>query len=374
MFGFGKKKNKKKVEKKDIPAVVESVEEVPSVEEESEDVVIVAEEKQPLEKEQSVDETASKKDKSTTEKKKNWFSKLKSGLQKSSSHLNEGLKNIFVRKKLDDELLEELEDLLISADLGVNVASKVVGELAKNKFDKEVTAEEVAEILSTQIAELIEPVAQPLIIDKAKHPFVVVMCGVNGAGKTTTIGKLAKQYQNQGYKVAVAACDTFRAAAVEQLEVWANRNDCLLFKGDLEADPASVAYRAMEESTAAGVDILFVDTAGRLQNKQNLMEQLAKIIRVIKKNDETAPHARVIVLDATTGQNANQQVKVFKELIDINGMVITKLDGTAKGGMVVSLADQFKIPVHAIGVGESIDDLQPFSAKEFAESLTRIVK
>jgi fused signal recognition particle receptor len=343
MFGFGKK-SKKDTKKVETP-----------VAEASQDSV-----------EMPVD---SQKDTS----KKGWVSRLKSGLGKSSSQLNDGLKNIFTRKKLDDDLLEELEDLLISSDLGVSVATKVVAELAKQKFDKEVSVEDVTAILSEKIATILTPVAKTLEIDRAHKPYVIVMCGVNGAGKTTTIGKMAKQYQQQGYKVAVAACDTFRAAAVEQLEVWANRNDCQLFKGDIEADPASVAYQAMEKSAASGVDILFIDTAGRLQNKHNLMEQLAKIIRVIQKIDDTAPHSRLIVLDATTGQNANQQVKVFKEIIDINGMIVTKLDGTAKGGVVVSLADQFAMPVYAIGVGETIDDLQPFSADAFAKSLTEDV-
>jgi len=309
---------------------------------------------------------------SAKEEKSGWVSKLKSGLSKSSNKLNDGLKDIFVRKKLDDQTLEELEDLLISADLGAQTASVITENLAKNKFDKVVTEEEVKQELASSIAAILQNVAKPLEISQEHKPHVIIMCGVNGTGKTTTIGKLASNYTAEGKKVIIAACDTFRAAAVEQLEVWSKRSSCQIIKGKEGVDPASVAYEAYEIAKNDNADILIIDTAGRLQNKKNLMEQLTKIIRVIKKLDESAPHSSIIVLDATTGQNANSQVKVFKEMVDLNGIIVTKLDGTAKGGVVVSLAKQFGLPIHAIGVGEGIDDLKPFNAESFANSLVGI--
>lgn len=301
-----------------------------------------------------------------------WLSRLKSGLSKSSSRLNEGMKDIFLRKKLDHQTLEELEDLLISADMGVEVAAQITKKLAKNKFDKETSLEEVKQDLSESISEILKNVAKPIEINSSNKPHVIIMCGVNGTGKTTTIGKLASNYKNEGKHVVVAACDTFRAAAVEQLEVWSQRSGCPIIKGKEGSDPASVAYEAFETAIKEKADILIIDTAGRLQNKKNLMEQLTKIIRVIKKIDETAPHDSIIVLDATTGQNANSQVKVFNEMVNLTGIIVTKLDGTAKGGVVVSLAKQFGLPVHAIGVGEGIEDLKPFDAESFANSLVGV--
>lgn len=301
--------------------------------------------------------------------KKGWVSKLKSGLGKSSSKLNEGIKDIFVRRKLDDETLEELEDLLIMSDLGIETATLVCSNLAKNKFDKEVSPEEIKEELSKVIEGILADVAIPLEITGEHKPQVILMCGVNGTGKTTTIGKLASSWKNEGKSVMIAACDTFRAAAVEQLEVWAERSDCPIIKGKEGVDPASVAYEAYEKARAEKTDVLLIDTAGRLQNKKNLMEQLTKIVKVIKNIDESAPHNSLIVLDATTGQNANSQVKVFGEMVNLNGIIVTKLDGTAKGGVVVSLAKQFGLPIHAIGVGEGIDHLRPFDAKSFADGL-----
>lgn len=301
------------------------------------------------------------------EKTESWGAKLKSGLLKSSDRLNDGIKEIFVRKKLDDETLEKLEELLITSDIGAETSAYIVSELAKNKFDKEITPEEVKTELAAIIGKILEPYAKPINISKKPH--IILFCGVNGTGKTTTIGKLARQYSEEGKKVMVAACDTFRAAAIEQLDVWAGRAGCPIIRGAENADPASVAYEAMERAKAENIDILLIDTAGRLQNKTNLMDQLSKIIRVIQKADSTVPHDTIIVLDATTGQNAASQVKIFSEMVNISGIIITKLDGTAKGGVVVSLARQFGLPVHAIGVGEKVEDLRSFSAKDFATNL-----
>lgn len=315
------------------------------------------------------DKEKKKVEKDSAEDKKGWLQRMKSGLGKSSAKLNEGIKDIFVRKKLDNQTLEDLEDLLISSDLGVEASMMVTKKLAENKFDKEISEQEIKQELASCIEEILKDSAKPIEIKSENKPHVIIMCGVNGTGKTTTIGKLASIYKEEGKKITIAACDTFRAAAVEQLEVWSKRSGCEIIKGKEGVDPASVAYEAYSKAKEDGADILIIDTAGRLQNKKNLMEQLEKIIRVIKKLDESAPHDSIIVLDATTGQNANSQVKVFKEMVNLTGIIVTKLDGTAKGGVVVSLAKQFGLPVHAIGVGESIEDLRPFEAASFAKSL-----
>ena len=300
---------------------------------------------------------------------KGWLGRLKSGLEKSSTKLGVGLKQIFIARKLDDEMLEELEDLLIASDFGVKTATAIVQELSKSKYDKEISDDEVREVLASHITQKLKPLTQPLTVKMDKSPHVILFCGVNGAGKTTTIGKFANQFMKEGQKVMVAAGDTYRAAAVEQLAEWAKRSGCGFIKGKENADPASVAYTALEQAKAENADVLLIDTAGRLQNKSNLMEQLVKVVRVIKKVDETAPHDAVIVLDATTGQNAHSQVKIFGEMIGITGMIITKLDGTARGGVVVGLATEYQLPIHAIGVGESIEDLRAFEAESFAKSL-----
>lgn len=298
-----------------------------------------------------------------------WFYRLSKGLSKSSNKLGKSITDVFTKRKLDQEALEELEDILIMADMGPKTASKIVAEFSENRFDKEIEEEEIKEALSGSIANILNPVTKPLDI-AGKKPFVMIVCGVNGAGKTTTIGKLAYEYHvKQHKKVMIAAADTFRAAAVDQLEVWADRAKCPLIKKDIGDDPAAVAYEAIEKAKADDVDLLMIDTAGRLQNKANLMEELAKIIRVIKKQDETAPHAVVLVLDSTTGQNAHSQVQNFKDVVDLTGLVVTKLDGSAKGGVVVSLAEEFGLPIHAVGVGEKIEDLSPFKAEEFAKAL-----
>ncbi len=301
-----------------------------------------------------------------------WFKKLTSGLSKSSTKISQGISDIFTKRKLDDEMIEELEELLIMADLGAATAAKVVRGFAKGKFDKEIAEDEVKEALAEQISQILQPVAQPIAIDRDKHPHVIMMVGVNGNGKTTTLGKLALQYGNQGHKVMMVACDTFRAAAVEQLQVWGQRAGCTVITGESNADPASVAYAAMEKARQEGADILLIDTAGRLQNKKDLMEELAKISRVVKKIDPSAPHDTVLVLDATTGQNAHSQAQSFKDIADISGIIVTKLDGTAKGGVVVGLAEAFKLPIHAVGVGEQIEDLNAFDARDFSKGLMGI--
>ena len=301
--------------------------------------------------------------------KKGWFARLKEGLSKSSSKLTEGITGIFTKRKLDDEALEELEELLITADLGPVTAAKVTAELARTRFGKEVSPEEVKTTLAAEVAKIVGPVAKPLEIDAALKPHVILVVGVNGTGKTTTIGKLARQFRAEGKTVMLAAGDTFRAAAVSQLKIWGERTGCPVIARDTGADAAGLAFDALEEARRQGVDILLIDTAGRLQNKAGLMEELRKIVRVIKKVDETAPHTTLLTLDATTGQNAHNQVEVFRDMVNVSGLILTKLDGSARGGVLVSLAERFKLPVHAIGIGEGVYDLRPFDAEQFAKSL-----
>lgn len=274
-----------------------------------------------------------------------------------------------VRRVLDDEMLEQLEELLISTDMGVDTALRVTANMAESRMGKKLSVDEIKSLLAAEIARIMEPVARPLPI-YPKTPQVVLVVGVNGSGKTTTIGKLASQFRAAGKNVVIAAGDTFRAAAVEQLQVWGERAGVPVLTAPEGSDPASLAYDAMTKAHEDGADLLLIDTAGRLQNRGDLMEELEKIVRVIRKKDETAPHNTLLVLDATTGQNAVNQVKVFQEVSDVSGLVMTKLDGTAKGGVLVSLADKFGLPIHAIGVGEQIDDLSPFDPEEFAAALT----
>ncbi len=301
--------------------------------------------------------------------KQGWFSKIKQGLSKSSAKISSGITGIFTKRKLDSLTLEELEELLISADLGVKTATSITTRLAKDRFDKEISPEDVRLAVASEVAKVLSPYSTPLILDPSLAPQIILVCGVNGNGKTTTIGKLAKRYREEGKQVMIAACDTFRAAAVEQLAIWAKRADVPLIQGEFQAEPASVAYMACEKALAAKADVLLIDTAGRLQNKANLMEELGKIVRVIKKVIPEAPHNTLLVLDATTGQNAKSQVEAFSNMAKLSGLIITKLDGTAKGGIVVALAEQFHLPIHAIGVGEAIDDLRPFEAEAFAKGL-----
>ena len=299
-----------------------------------------------------------------------WFARLKSGLKRSTSALADGIAGIFTKRKPDDAALEELEELLIGSDLGVAVAGEVVGNLRKTRFDKEVSVEEVRAALAEEIAKRLEPLAKPFVPDPAHHPHVVLVVGVNGSGKTTTIGKFAKELKGRGLNVMLAAGDTFRAAAIEQLQIWGERIGAPVVAGRVGADAAGLAFDACRRAQEEAVDVLLIDTAGRLQNKAHLMAELEKIARVVKKVDPTAPHSTILVLDATTGQNALQQVDVFKSVCNVSGLVMTKLDGTARGGILVALADKHALPVHAIGIGEGADDLQPFDATEFARTLS----
>lgn len=298
-----------------------------------------------------------------------FFLRLKSGLSRSATKLSSGITAVFTKRKLDNEALEALEDQLIAADLGPAVAARVISRFRSTRFGKEVSDEEVRETLATEIAEILLPVAQPLELDHAKKPFVILMVGVNGAGKTTTIGKLAAMYRDAGLTPLLAAGDTFRAAAVEQLQVWGQRSGCEVVTAPANTDPASLAHEALAKAQKIGADVLLIDTAGRLHNKTALMEELRKVVRVIRKLDPTAPHATLLTLDATTGQNAVTQVGIFKDMVDLTGLIVTKLDGSARGGIVVALAEKFKLPIHAVGTGEQIADLRPFDATEFASAL-----
>jgi fused signal recognition particle receptor len=297
-----------------------------------------------------------------------WWQRLKSGLSKTSNQLTGSISTIFVKKKLDQDMLDELEEALIVADMGVETSARLAAHLKKERFGRDVTDQEVRQVLAAEVGRILKPYARP-IPSRDVVPQVILVCGVNGTGKTTTIGKLAKMATDAGLKVVLAACDTFRAAAVEQLQVWGERNGVLVYAATQGSDPAALAYSSLEKAKAQGADILMIDTAGRLHNKAALMDELKKIIRVIKKVDSSAPHDTVLVLDGTTGQNAHRQVEVFKEIVDVSGLIVTKLDGTAKGGVVVSLAERFHQPIHALGVGEAIEDLKPFEAESFARAV-----
>jgi fused signal recognition particle receptor len=303
------------------------------------------------------------------EERRSWFGRLRVGLARSSARLNEGINAIFQRRRLDEAALAELEDLLISSDMGVGVAGEVADSLRRTRFNQEVAPEEVRASLAEQVTRLVEPVMKPLAIDPTKKPFVILVVGVNGSGKTTTIAKLAKQYRDQGLKVVLAAGDTFRAAAVEQLQIWGERTGCPVVTRPTGSDAAGLAYDALAEARRDGADLLLIDTAGRLQNKAHLMGELQKIVRVLKKLDPAAPHSVLLVLDATVGQNAHAQAEIFRQMVGVTGIVMTKLDGTARGGVLVSLAEKYGIPIHAIGIGEGADDLRPFDARAFARSL-----
>lgn len=305
------------------------------------------------------------------EKQGGWLNRLTEGLSKSSSKLGQGITDLVTKRKLDEEVLEELQDLLIMADLGPTTAQKLTEELAKTRFGKDVDDVEVRGALAESVAEILRPHATPLTIEKPEGgPFVILVCGVNGVGKTTTIGKMAQNFQVEaGHKVLLAAGDTFRAAASEQLKIWGERIGAPVYAKEEGADAASVAFEAYDQAKREGQDIVMVDTAGRLHNKANLMAELEKIIRVLKKQDENAPHAVLLVLDGTTGQNAHAQLETFQSLVNVTGLVVTKLDGSAKGGVVVALAEKFGLPIHAIGVGEQAKDLNPFDADDFAKAL-----
>ncbi len=298
-----------------------------------------------------------------------WLQRLKTGLSKSAQNINHGINNIIHKRKLDSECLQELEELLIMADMGADTASYIIQKIANNRYNKEISAQELKQVLAAEIADILQNISRPLQHNGQSNPHVVLVVGVNGNGKTTSIGKLTKQFLLNNQTVMLCAADTFRAAAVEQLQIWGQRNQVPVITAANNADAASVAYKALEAAKSNNINWLLIDTAGRLHNKANLMAELQKIVKVLQKQDPTAPHTILQILDATTGQNAINQVQTFKELIGVNGLIVTKLDGSAKAGVVVALARKFALPIHAIGVGESIDDLKPFTASNFANCL-----
>jgi fused signal recognition particle receptor len=298
----------------------------------------------------------------------NWLQRLATGLKRSSDQLSSGIGAVFTKKKLDQAMLDELEDVLIQADFGVDMASTVTAALKRDRFDRDIAPDEVRAVLAAEVEKVLRPVAQPLAIGSAK-PFVILMVGVNGSGKTTTVGKLAGLFAAQGRSVMLAAGDTFRAAAIEQLQVWGQRTGAPVIARPAGSDASGLAFEAMEAARAEGRDILIIDTAGRLQNRDELMGELEKLIRVIKKVDPTAPHATLLTLDATTGQNALNQVEIFGKRAGVTGLVMTKLDGTARGGILVAIARRYGLPVHFIGVGEGVDNLEPFAAEDFARAI-----
>lgn len=301
--------------------------------------------------------------------KRGWFRRLTEGMRRTSSAIGESVTGLFTKKKLDRATLDDLEDVLVGADLGVETATRITQAVAGGRYDREVSAAEVKAIMAGEIEKVLAPVARPLVVDRARKPFVLLMVGVNGSGKTTTIGKLAQKFRGQGLSVIIAAGDTFRAAAIEQLKVWGERVGAPVIARAQGSDAAGLAFAALEEARGRGVDVLLIDTAGRLQNKAGLMAELEKIIRVLRKLDGDAPHATLLVLDATVGQNALSQVELFGKTAGVTGLVMTKLDGTARGGILVALAAKFGLPVHFIGVGEGVDDLEPFTARDFARAI-----
>jgi fused signal recognition particle receptor len=302
---------------------------------------------------------------------KSWWQRLSGGLKRTSASIGGAVADLVVKRKLDQAMLDEIEDLLIRADLGVDSAARIAAAVGEGRYDKSITADEVKAVVAAEVEKVLAPVAKPLAMGEAK-PFVVLVVGVNGSGKTTTIGKLAAKFRAEGRSVMLAAGDTFRAAAVDQLKIWGRRSGASVIARSSGADAAGVAFDALTEARGEKIDVLLVDTAGRLQNKAVLMEELQKIVRVMKKIEPKAPHAVLLVLDATVGQNALSQVEVFRDIAGVSGLAMTKLDGTARGGILVAIAAKFGLPVHFIGVGEGIDDLAPFSAKEFAQAIAGI--
>ena len=298
-----------------------------------------------------------------------WWSRLKGGLSRSSSSIKEGIVGVFAKRKLDAATLDDLEDVLIRADLGIAMATRITGAVSGGRYEKGIDPEEVQAILAREVEAVLAPVAVPFAVDPAHKPFVVLIVGVNGSGKTTTIGKLAAKLSAEGKRLTLGAGDTFRAAAIEQLRIWGERTGSPVVSRPQGADAAGLAFDAIREARENGSDVLLIDTAGRLQNRAELMEELAKVVRVIRKADPGAPHAVLLVLDATVGQNALSQVEIFSKVAGVTGLVMTKLDGTARGGILVAVAEKFALPVHFIGVGEGIDDLEPFAAGDFARAI-----
>ena len=301
-----------------------------------------------------------------------WFARLTGGLKRTSASIGGAISDLVSKRKLDSATIEELEELLIRADLGVDTAARIAAAIAKDRYDKTVTDTEVKAILAAEVEKVLTPVARPLVIDDAAKPFVILVVGVNGSGKTTTIGKLAARFRAEGRTVMLAAGDTFRAAAIEQLKIWGLRTGATVIAREQGSDAASLAFEALTAARSAAADVLIVDTAGRLQNKTELMSELEKLVRVMKKVDPAAPHAVLLVLDATVGQNALSQATEFTRIAGVTGLVMAKLDGTARGGILVALAAEHKLPVHFIGVGEGVDDLSPFAARDFANAIAGI--
>jgi fused signal recognition particle receptor len=303
--------------------------------------------------------------------KQSWWQRLSGGLKRTSASIGGAVADLVVKRKLDQAMLDEIEDVLIRADLGVDSAARIAAAVGEGRYDKSITADEVKAVVAAEVEKVLAPVAKPLAIGEAK-PFVALVVGVNGSGKTTTIGKLAAKFRAEGRSVVLAAGDTFRAAAVDQLKIWGGRSGASVIARAPGADAAGVAFDALTEARGEEIEVLLVDTAGRLQNKAVLMDELQKIVRVMKKIDPTAPHAVLLVLDATVGQNALSQVEVFRDIAGVSGLVMTKLDGTARGGILIAIAAKFGLPVHFVGVGEGIDDLAPFSARDFARAIAGI--
>jgi fused signal recognition particle receptor len=311
-------------------------------------------------------------DSSPEQSKANWWQRLSGGLKRTSSSLGTAVADLVVRRKLDGAMLDDIEDVLLRADLGTEVAGRIAAAVGAGRYDKAISADEVKSVVAIEVEKVLSPVAKPLVIDTAQKPFVILVIGVNGSGKTTTIGKLAARLTGEGRKVMLAAGDTFRAAAIEQLKVWGERTKSPVIAGAQGSDSASLAFNALTAARDGKLDVLLIDTAGRLQNKAVLMSELEKVVRVLKKVDASGPHAVLLVLDATVGQNALSQVEAFARVAGVTGLVMTKLDGTARGGILVALAEKYKLPVHFIGVGEGIDDLAPFAAKDFAQAIAGI--
>jgi fused signal recognition particle receptor len=306
-----------------------------------------------------------------TDTKQNWWQRLSGGLRRTSASIGGAVADLVAKRKLDQAMLDDIEEVLIRADLGLDSAANIAAAVGEGRYDKSITPEEVKAVVAAEVEKVLAPVAKPLVIG-AEKPFVVLVVGVNGSGKTTTIGKLAARLRDEGRSVMLAAGDTFRAAAIDQLSVWGGRSGAPVIARAPGADAAGLAFDALTEARGEAIDVLLIDTAGRLQNKAVLMEELEKIVRVLKKVDPTAPHAVLLVLDATVGQNALSQVEVFRDIAGVTGLVMTKLDGTARGGILVAVAAKFGLPVHFIGVGEGIEDLAPFSAKDFARAIAGI--
>ncbi|WP_218745592.1 signal recognition particle-docking protein FtsY [Vibrio parahaemolyticus] len=382
-LGFGDEEQSPKPKTEET--VTEEAVEAPSEEEQTEEVAEQAQQTQELEQEPEKAEAAPAEAEAEAEElqvpvapriqeqekpTESFFARLKRSLSRTKANIGAGFFGLFSGKKIDDDLFEELEEQLLIADVGMDTTTKIINNLTEKASRGDLKdGEALYGLLKEEMAEILSKVEQPLEIDSSKTPYVILMVGVNGVGKTTTIGKLAKQFQSQGKKVMLAAGDTFRAAAVEQLQVWGERNNVPVIAQHTGADSASVIYDAIEAAKARGVDVVIADTAGRLQNKANLMEELRKIVRVMKKIDDSAPHEIMLTLDAGTGQNAISQAKLFSDVAPLTGITLTKLDGTAKGGVIFAIADQFSIPIRYIGVGEGIEDLRPFETQEFIDAL-----